>query len=100
MKNPLAQFVVVVGALAAISPAWSADANAGKALFRQQCALCHSAESGDNGGAQGPNLQSVFDRHAASNTKFGYTQALRHSDLTWTSETLDRFLAAPTSVVP
>ncbi len=79
---------------------WGADANAGKALFRQQCALCHTAETGDNGGAQGPNLQGVFDRHAASNGGFSYTQALRTSNLTWNAATLDRFLTAPTTVVP
>lgn len=99
-RSTLAGASILVGALLSMSPAWSADANAGKALFREQCALCHSAEAGDNGGAQGPNLQGVFDRRAASKAQFGYTQALRHSNLTWDAETLDRFLASPTAVVP
>jgi glucose/arabinose dehydrogenase/cytochrome c2 len=98
--QPLAKGSLLVGLLAATFPAWSADANAGKAFFRQQCALCHSAETGDNGGAQGPSLQGVFGRHAANNAKFGYTPAMRHSNLSWDAETLDRFLAAPTAVVP
>lgn len=96
----LAAASIVVAALLAIPAARSADANAGRAFFRQQCALCHSAEPGDNGGAQGPSLQGVFDRHAAANAKFSYTQALRGSNLTWDAGTLDRFLAAPTAVVP
>jgi glucose/arabinose dehydrogenase/cytochrome c2 len=80
--------------------ALAADANAGKNLFRQQCALCHSAEPGDNGGAQGPSLQGVLGRPAASRAGFSYTKALHQANLTWDAATLDRFLAAPTMVVP
>jgi glucose/arabinose dehydrogenase/cytochrome c2 len=76
-----------------------ADAVAGKALFKQQCALCHSAEPNDNGGGQGPSLNGVFGRPAAS-TAFGYTKALQDSHLTWDATTLSHFLAAPTEVVP
>jgi glucose/arabinose dehydrogenase/cytochrome c2 len=92
--------LVALTGLAAVTQALAADANAGKAFFRQQCALCHSAEPNDNGGAQGPNLDGVFARHAASNTAFSYTQAMRDSNLTWDAATLDRFLSAPTNVVP
>ena len=74
--------------------------NAGKAVFRAQCALCHSAEPGDNGGAQGPNLNGVFGRHSASNPNFGYTAAMKASGLTWDAATLNRFLTPPTTVVP
>jgi glucose/arabinose dehydrogenase/cytochrome c2 len=87
-------------AIVHVSSAAAADANAGKQYFRQQCALCHSAEPGDNGGAQGPSLDGVFTRRAASNQSFGYTPALRSSGLTWDAATLDRFLASPTTVVP
>jgi len=89
----------VLAGLVLAAPAFGADANAGKAVFRAQCALCHSAESGDNGGAQGPNLNGVFGRHAAS-TSFGYTPALKASGLSWDAATLNRFLTSPTSVVP
>ncbi|MGH3804024.1 MAG: c-type cytochrome, partial [Pseudonocardiaceae bacterium] len=78
----------------------AADANAGKTFFRGQCALCHSAEPGDNGGAQGPNLHGVFGREAASDSQFGYTAALKKAHLTWDGATLGRFLTAPTTVVP
>ncbi len=90
---------LLVGLVCA-APVFGADANAGKALFRAQCALCHSAEPGDNGGAQGPNLNGVFGRHSASNADFGYTAAMKASGLTWDHATLDRFLTAPTTVVP
>src|SRR5580692_8824130 len=82
------------------APVFGADANAGKAVFRAQCALCHSAEPGDNGGAQGPNLNGVFGRRSASNANFGYTAAMKASGLTWDAATLNRFLTAPTTVVP
>jgi glucose/arabinose dehydrogenase/cytochrome c2 len=86
--------------LALSAPTLAADANAGKTFFRQQCALCHSAEPNDNGGAQGPNLVGVLGRRAAASTDFGYTDALRASRLSWDAQTLDRFLASPTAVVP
>lgn len=82
------------------SVALAADAVAGKRVFRAQCALCHSAEPNDNGGAQGPNLSGVLGRHAASASGFSYTKALQSSDLNWDAATLDRFLASPTTVVP
>jgi glucose/arabinose dehydrogenase/cytochrome c2 len=91
---------IVLAALVCATPAFGADANAGKSYFHQQCALCHSAQPGDNGGAQGPNLDGVVGRHAASDAQFGYTKALQASNLTWDPATLDRFLKSPTTVVP
>jgi glucose/arabinose dehydrogenase/cytochrome c2 len=82
------------------SAALGADSNAGKVTFRKECALCHSAQSDDNGGAQGPDLHGVFGRTAATDPHFTYTAALRASNLTWDAATLDRFLTSPTTVVP
>ncbi|HEY5808848.1 MAG TPA: PQQ-dependent sugar dehydrogenase [Povalibacter sp.] len=86
--------------LIAGTPAWGATAADGKKVFRSQCALCHSAQPDDDGGAQGPDLYGVFNRKAASHAGFGYTAALQNSGLTWDAATLDRFLAAPTATVP
>jgi glucose/arabinose dehydrogenase/cytochrome c2 len=88
------------GFLVASSPAFSAEASTGKALFRQRCSVCHTAESGDDGGAQGPSLIGVVGRPAARAPQFSYTEALRDSKLTWDAATLKRFLGEPTSVVP
>lgn len=85
---------------AADGPPQLTPPQAGKAFFRAQCALCHSAEPNDGGGAQGPSLQDVFGREAASAGNFPFTQALRNADLTWDHDALDRFLASPTTVVP
>jgi glucose/arabinose dehydrogenase/cytochrome c2 len=88
----------LIAALAA--PAFGADANAGRTFFRAQCALCHSAEPNDNGGAQGPGLQGVLGRAAATGAGFSYSPALKSSKLTWDADSLERFLASPTTVVP
>ena len=74
---------ITLGLSAASTAALGADAAAGKALFRQQCSLCHSAEPGDSGGAQGPTLAGVYGRHAASAAGFSYSSAMRTSGLTW-----------------
>src|SRR5216684_2090600 len=92
--------VAGLGLLAASAPALGADATAGKTLFTQQCSVCHSAEPGDNGGAQGPSLVGVYGRRAASAAGFAYTGALAAANLTWDTPTLSRFLASPTTVVP
>ena len=91
--------IALFGACGA-SAADVANAIAGKQYFRQQCALCHSAEAGDNGGAQGPDLGGIFGRRAAGNSAFSYTPALQSSGLTWDGPTLKRFLAAPATIVP
>lgn len=80
--------------------ATAADAEAGRAFFRQQCVGCHSAEADDNGGPVGPNLAQVAGAAAASMASFAYTPSLRASGLTWDAPTLDRFLASPFTVVP
>src|ERR1700761_1224858 len=80
--------------------ALGADPNAGKTLFAQRCSVCHTAAPGDNGGAQGPSLIGLVGRAAGTAPQFSYTAALRNSKLTWDPQTLKRFLAAPTSVVP
>ena len=93
-------FWCVTGWVVAAASAFGADANAGKFLFRERCSVCHTAESGDNGGAQGPSLIGIIGRAAASAPQFSYTTALRDSKLTWDGATLRRFLEAPTTVVP
>jgi glucose/arabinose dehydrogenase/cytochrome c2 len=82
------------------SPLLGADAADGKRVFREQCALCHSAQPGDDGGAQGPSLAGVYGRRAGSEAHFSYSQALSASGITWDGATLTRFLASPTTLVP
>ncbi|NKF21000.1 PQQ-dependent sugar dehydrogenase [Solimonas marina] len=76
-----------------------ADAQAGRQRFEQNCAICHSAGR-VAGGAVGPDLGGVVGRAAAVVDGYGYTRALRDAGLTWDAATLDRFLAAPSKLVP
>lgn len=78
----------------------SASASAGKVLFQQRCSVCHTAEADDNGGAQGPSLNGILGRKAASAPQFSYTQAMQDSNLVWDAATLKGFLASPTMAVP
>jgi glucose/arabinose dehydrogenase len=82
------------------APIRSASVDAGRTAFRQQCALCHSAEANDGGGGDAPNLMGVFGRRAAALPNYPYSKALAASALTWDAATLDRFLSAPAAVVP
>lgn len=63
------------------------------------CASCHSVEPGQTRGA-GPSLHGIVGRTAGEAEGFAYSRAMEQSGLVWTPETLDRFLAAPTEVVP
>jgi cytochrome c len=89
-------------ALAGAAPAWAAagDAAHGKAAFLGRCGLCHSAGPGVGEAGQGPPLAGVVGRKAASAADFDYTAALRTSGVTWTPDTLDRFLQGPSKMVP
>jgi cytochrome c2 len=66
----------------------------GRAVF-EQCAACHSLEAGKNG--LGPSLKGVFGRKAATVEDFIYSPAMRRSNVVWTAESLDEFLAEPQS---
>lgn len=68
----------------------------GKAVFAR-CAACHSVVVGQS--RLGPNLAGVVGRPAASVSGFRYSPAMQKSKLVWTRETLDRYLAAPATVV-
>lgn len=80
--------------------AFAADPKQGQETFREQCGLCHLGGPGDGEGGQAPSLNGVVGRRAGTAAGFSYTPALRASGLTWTPETLDRFLADPQAAVP
>ena len=63
----------------------------GKAKF----ALCRSCHTVAPGGANmtGPNLHGVFGRRAGTLDGYNYSQALRHSEVVWSEETIDRLFA-------
>lgn len=69
------------------------DAARGAMLFRQQCAACHSVEPGLI--REGPSLHGVIGARAGSVPGFHRYTGLRGSEVVWTPETLDRWLADP-----
>lgn len=83
-------------ALALPSPAPATPS--GEQLFKQRCQACHQVAAGRPATA-GPNLGGVVGRKAASTT-FNYSPALKGSKLVWTGANLDRYLTAPTRMVP
>lgn len=73
------------------------DAAAGEKVFNQ-CKACHTIEAGKN--RVGPSLHGVVGRAAGSVEGFQYSPAMKSSGLTWTPETLDKYLADPKAAVP
>lgn len=73
----------------------------GAALFRQ-CTACHALEPGANTAA-GPSLYGIVGRPVAAEATYNYSPALRRFARTnprWTPELIDRFIAAPDTLVP
>ena len=73
----------------------------GERVF-QQCFACHSVDKAE-AGLPGPNLAGVVGRRAGREAGFDYSPAMKEAaagGLTWTPETLDRFLTDPEQVVP
>ena len=81
----------------ALSIAGSAQTTeSGKALFEKRCSGCHALDRDK----KGPRLRGVYGRAAGSVASFQYSDALKKSKITWTDETLDRWLADTEMLVP
>ncbi len=89
--------LMLAGALA--TPALAAgDAAAGKVLFTQKCALCHSPEEGKN--KIGPSLWGVVGRKAGSLPGYNYSEAMKNANRTWNDDTLSDYLTNPRQKIP
>ena len=73
------------------------DAARGEARF-QDCAACHKLEAGSNN--VGPSLHGLFERKAGALADFRYSPAMKRSGISWTPETLDKFITDPQAMVP
>lgn len=74
------------------------DASAGRTVFKE-CRNCHSVKK-DKHGTFGPNLYKVVGSRAGSAAKYDYSPALKNSDIIWTTEQLDLWLADPQTFLP
>ena len=101
IKHKIAQLLPLIAVLTLVSaPALSQDdedaTRAGKVAFNTSCRTCHSIREGDN--RLGPNLHEIVGREAGA-ADYGYSPALRASDIVWDVETLDRFIESPEAVI-
>ena len=98
--------IAALGAMASIgiligtaATAWAAgDAAAGKVLFTQKCALCHSAVEGQN--KIGPSLWGVVGRKAGTLPTYTYSDAMKNANRTWDADTLSDYLTDPRGKIP
>ena len=89
--------VAAVAVLAAGAARADGDAARGEKRF-EECATCHSTERGVNN--VGPSLFGVLGRKAGEIADFRYSPAMRTSGITWSAQTLDKFIADPQQEVP
>src|SRR6266853_6020736 len=97
--KPAAGWMAIGALIFCVARAYAAgDAVAGKTVFANQCASCHTVAAGKNG--FGPSLAAVFGRKAGSLPGFHYSPAMAQAPLTWDEKTLDVFLTSSTKEVP
>jgi cytochrome c len=90
-------FVVASTPLVRAALAEAGDPEKGKSVF-EQCAACHSL--GDPGDYDGPMLKGVIGRKAGSLEDYRYSAAMKRSDVTWDSTTLDKYVTDPQAFIP
>lgn len=74
-----------------------ADALKGKQLYQQECENCHKLQLGSN--EKGPQLMRIYQAKAGLLTDYRYTEALLNSQLIWTAENLDKYIADPKNMM-
>ena len=92
-----AALLLILGGVRSL-PAYAADADAGQAIFKTQCGICHSPLTGKN--MVGPSLFGVIGRKSGSIEGFRYSAANKNADITWNAAILDKYLTSPREVVP
>jgi alcohol dehydrogenase (cytochrome c) len=97
-RAALATLMLVTGFLLCEQASAAGDAAAGKTVFANQCASCHTIEAGKNG--FGPSLAAVLGRKAGGLAGFTYSPAMAQAGLTWDEKNLDEFLTSSTAKVP
>jgi len=88
---------LALSSLFAASAHADGDAARGEAHFKE-CAACHKLAAGAN--EVGPSLHGLFSRKAGELADFRYSPAVKRSGVTWTPESLDKYLADPQAFIP
>ncbi len=97
MTRAMRAVIAVTMLLTAGAARADGDAARGEKKFGD-CAACHKLEAGANN--VGPSLHGLFARKAGEIAGFRYSPAIKRSGITWTPETLDKFITDPQSLVP
>lgn len=83
-------------ALCAAAPVGAApNVQRGEQIYAR-CLACHALAHD----RVGPRHCGLFGRLAGSVPGYEYSQAMKHSRISWNEKTLDRFLAKPLAMVP
>ena len=98
MTKALSGIVLAAALLLPLSAQAGGNASQGKSYF-SRCAICHSNTKGAPNRI-GPNLFGIVGRHAAAMPNFFYSGAMKRSNITWTPEKLEAYIARPQGVVP
>src|SRR5258708_12305310 len=72
--------------------------DAGEAVFKKNCFICHTVEAGKN--KVGPSLNGIVGRKAGTVPGFSYTSANKNSGVTWDEATLDTYITDPRKFIP
>jgi cytochrome c len=89
---------VILASIGQVSAALAQDATAGEQIFAK-CRICHQIGPGAQN-SLGPDLNGVVGRKAGIQPGFDYSDALKASGLTWDQPTLEKWLKAPSALVP
>ena len=79
------------------APTHAQSADAGQAVFKHDCAICHDVVPDKN--RIGPSLFGIAGRNAGTVPNFHYSDGNKKSGLAWDTATLDRYLANPRGMV-
>ena len=88
-----------VGLASAQMPLPEAKPPDGAALFKQQCATCHTTNLSD-APRQGPTLVRIVGRQAGKVEGFHYSPGLAQAGFSWDESRLDAWLTDPQAVIP
>lgn len=91
--------ISTVGVASAQIPLPAARPADGAALFKQQCATCHTTNLSDPI-RQGPSLFKIVGRHAGAADGFHYSAGLAKADFVWDGARLDAWLTNPQEMIP
>jgi cytochrome c2 len=97
MTRPLIAFVALAASLLSTA-AYAQNADDGRAIFKQNCSICHDVVAEKN--RIGPSLFGVIGRKTGSVPGFHYSPANKGANITWEPAILDRYLLSPREVVP